>query len=226
MSNCAANSDAGKEKTVTSLTVVQGIDVSQWQGSFPWQQWQGRIGFAMAKATEGDAETDPQFGANWAGMWELDRRMPRFAYGFFHASLDPVIQAAHLVATVRGQGLLAGDNFALDLESTDPDTQLNDGLPPGAVAPLAVECLREINRLAPGHRVLPYMNPAWALEGGGDGMAAWYLWLADYGVPAPTAPAPWDRATFWQYTDQPVDGDRFLGDEAQLLAFTRMPDKR
>lgn len=27
-------------------------------------------------------------------------------------------------------------------------------------------------------------------------------------------------------TDQPIDGDRFMGDEAQLLAFCRMPDHR
>ena len=213
---------------MVSLTVVQGLDVSNWQGSFPWPHWKGRIGFGLAKATEGDGGTDPEFGHNWNGMWDMqpDHRFPRWAYGFFHASQDPVVQAAHLVATVKGHGLLPGDNFVLDVESTDPNAQLNDGFPPHVVAPRAVECLREINRLAPGHRVLPYMNPAWAMKGGGEGMAAWYLWLADYGVPAPTAPAPWTRTTFWQYTSDPIDGDRFMGDEAQLLAFTRMPDCR
>ena len=213
---------------MASQTVVQGIDVSSWQGSFDWPAWRGKVGFAMAKATEGDAITDPDFGTNWGGMWALqaDHRLPRFAYSYFHASLDPVAQAAHLVATVKGHGLLPGDNLVLDLEETVSGSGENDGIPAARCAPLAVQCLREINELAPGHRVLPYLNPSWAKAGGSAGMASWYLWLADYGVPAPTAPAPWDRATFWQYTDQPIDGDRFLGDEDQLLAFTRMPDKR
>ena len=204
---------------MAAMTVVQGIDVSQWQGAWDWEAWRGRIGFAMAKAVEGDAETDPQFAANWAGMLELDRYMPRWAYLFFHPMLDPVAQAAHLVATTRGQGLLAGDNFVLDLEA-------DDGLPPDVVAAAARRCLQEVNRLAPGHRVLVYTFPAFAQAGNCEGLESWYLWLASYGVPAPAAPEPWDRAAFWQYSDQPVDGDRFIGTEDELLEFCRMPGKR
>ncbi len=211
---------------MTSLAVVQGLDVSQWQGTFSWQAWKGKIGFGLAKAAEGDDETDPQFGANWDGMWELDRYMPRFAYLFFRAAQEPLAQAGHLVATVRAHGLLPGDNFVLDFEATDPGTGLNDDVPSAVAAARARECLARVNELAPGHRILPYMNPSFAQAGHSAGMGAWYLWLADYGVPAPVAPPPWDRATFWQYTDQPVDGDRFMGTRDQLLAFTRMPDKR
>ena len=203
-------------------TVVQGIDISQWQGAaFDWSAWRGKIGFAMAKAVEGDNFTDPDFGTNWGSMWALqpDHRLPRFAYSFFHPSQDPIVQAAHLVATVRGHGLLPGDNFVCDLE-------VNDGLPPAMVARRAAAFCHEVNSLAPGHRVLVYTSPSFAEAGNCAGLNAWRLWLADYGVPAPTAPAPWDRATLWQYTDSPVDGDRFMGPEDELLAFTRMPDKR
>lgn len=209
-----------------TATVVQGLDVSQWQGAFSWPAWKGKIGFGLAKAAEGDGETDPQFGRNWDGMWELDRRMPRFAYLFFHAAQAPDAQAAHLVTTVKAHGLLPGDNFVLDFEATDPHTGLNDGISPPAAAARARECLLRINELAPGHRVLPYMNPSFAKAGHSGGMNAWYLWLASYGVSEPVAPPPWDRATFWQYTDHPVDGDRFMGTHEQLLAFTRMPAKR
>lgn len=206
---------------MTSQTVVQGIDVSNWQGALDWPAWRGKIGFAMAKATEGDAITDPEFARNWADMWGMqpDHRFVRFAYSFFHPSLDPVVQAAHLVATVKGRGLKAGDNFVLDLEESD-------GLPPSAVAAAARECLVHVNELAPGHRVMVYTMPSFAEAGNCAGMDPWHLWLADYGVPAPTAPAPWDRCAFWQYTDQPIDGDRFMGDEAQLLEFCRMPGRR
>jgi len=214
---------------MASQTVVQGIDASQWQGSLDWGPWKGKIGFGMAKATEGDAETDPEFGHHWDSMWWLqsDHRLPRFAYSYFRASQDPIVQAAHLVATVKGHGLLAGDNLVVDFEETVSGSGKNDGIPAARCAPLAVACLREVTALAPGHRVLAYMNRSWAEAGGAEGMgSSWGLWLADYGVPAPAAPAPWDRAIFWQYDDSPIDGDRFMGNEDQLLAFTRMPDKR
>lgn len=211
-----------------NMTVVQGLDVSGWQGAYNWESWRGKIGFGAAKATEGDGETDPDFGHNWDAMWWLrrDHRLPRFAYHYFHAALNPVVQAAHLVATVKGHGLLPGDNFVLDLEETVSGSGENDGIPAARCASRAVECLRKINELAPGHRVLPYMNPDWARRGGADGMESWYLWLADYTSGAPAVPRPWSNWTFWQWTDQPIDRDRFNGSEEQLLAFTRMPDKR
>jgi len=147
---------------------VQGIDVSNWQGAFNWTAWTGKIGFGLAKACEGDAMTDADFGHNWDSMWSMNatHTFPRFAYLFFHAGQDPVVQAAHLIAAVKAHGLLPGDHFVLDLESTSPDDQLNDGLTPAQCAPRAVECLHHINSLAPDHRVLPYMNPAWAESGG------------------------------------------------------------
>jgi lysozyme len=206
------------------VTPVTGLDVSQWQGAFDWAAWRGKISFGMAKAAEGDSYTDPEFGRNWEAMWELGRLMPRFAYLFFRAAQDPVVQAAHLVATVKGHGLLPGDNFVLDVEETGPGA--NDGLTPARCAPLAVECLRKINELAPGHRVLPYMNPSWARAGGSAGMGSWFPWIADYGVRQPDAPPPWTGWTFWQYSDEPVDGDRFNGTEAELLTFCRMPPGR
>jgi len=207
---------------MAAVTVVQGIDVSNLQGpAFNWQAWQGKIGFGLVKATEGDGFTDPDFGRNWDAMWQMDacHRFPRFAYSFFHPAQDPVVQAAHLVATVRGHGLMPGDNFVCDLE-------VNDGLPPHQVAQRAAVFLRKVNELAPGHRVLVYTMPSFAEAGNCQGLDPWFLWLASYGVPAPAAPQPWKTCTFWQYTDRPVDGDRFMGTEAQLLEFCRMPEHR
>lgn len=207
---------------------VQGIDVSNNNGPFDWASWRGKIGFAAAKAVEGDGFTDDDFGSNWDAMWWMNatHTFPRFAYLFFRAGQDPVVQAAHLVATVKGQGLAPGDNFLFDLESTSPDEQLNDGLTPAQCAPRAVECMRHINEFAPGHRVLPYMNPAWARAGGSAGMGSWFLWLAEYGVSVPSVPPPWDRWTFWQPGGRGVDTDVYNGTLEQLLAFTRMPPRR
>ena len=207
---------------MTSQTVVQGIDISNLQGSrFAWRDWQDRIGFGLIKATEGDGFSDPDFGANWDQLWWMneDHTFPRFAYSFFHPAQDPVVQAAHLVAVTRGHGLLPGDNFVLDLE-------VSDGLPPAVVAERARTCLQHVNELAPGHRVLVYTFESFAREGNCAGLDPWHLWIASYGVPQPAVPPPWGTWAFWQYTDQPVDGDRYNGDLASLLAFCRMPEKR
>lgn len=207
----------------------QGIDVAWPQGSrYNWQQWAGKLSFGMCKATEGDGLVDVGLENNWDSMWFVrpDHRLPRFAYHFFHGAQDPVAQAKFFVAEVKKYGLLAGDNLVADFESTEPDTGLNDGVHPSIFASRAVTFLREVNTLAPGHRVLPYSNPSFAQAGNCAGMGSWYWWVADYGVMQPKMAAPWDRWTFWQNGDSPVDTDTFNGTEDQLLAFTRMPDKR
>lgn len=207
----------------------QGIDVAWPQGArYNWGQWAGEISFGMAKATEGTTLIDPDLEDNWDAMWWLrpDHRLPRFAYHFFHASQDAESQAEHLVATVKARGLLPGDNFVWDFEATDPDSGLNDDVAPDLAARRAVTGLQAVNRLAPGHRVLPYMDYSFAAAGHGQGMQSWFLWLASYGVSVPAVPAPWSAWTFWQKGDSPVDMDVFNGTAEQLLAFCRMPAKR
>jgi GH25 family lysozyme M1 (1,4-beta-N-acetylmuramidase) len=207
---------------------VQGIDVSNWQGAFSWAPWKGRIGFGMARATEGDGQTDPDLKHNWDSMWFMqpDHRFVRAAYHFFHAAQDPVVQAAHFTATVKGHGLLPGDLLVADFEATDPATGLNDGVPPAVFAGRAVTFLHQVSAMAPGHKVLAYMDPSFAHAGHSAGMGCWDLWIADYGISEPAVPAPWQHWTFWQSTDSPVDGDRYNGDVGQLLAYSGMPARR
>lgn len=207
---------------------VRGIDISRWQGlDFDWRTHPG-LQFGMAKATEGTEFTDQAFTHNWGGMWDYqaDHRMPRFAYHFFHAGQDPIHQAEFLVLTAKKNGLYPGDNFVLDLEATDFRTMLNDGQPPHVTAAKAVTFLHTVNEMAPGHRVLVYTDPAFARAGNTAGMSSWYLWIANYLVSKPEIPQPWHQWTFWQDGDSPLDTDRYVGDLASLLAFTRMPDKR
>ena len=207
------------------MSTVRGIDVSRWQGNFDWHTRPG-LSFGMAKATEGTGFTDEEFAHNWAAMlaYQADRRFPRFAYHFFHGALDPVQQAEFFVLTVKQHGLLPGDNFVADFEATGGG--LNDQMAPAAFAARAVTFLHAVNEMAPGHRVLVYANPSFAQAGNCAGMGAWYLWIANYLVSQPQVPQPWDKWTFWQDGDNPIDTDRYNGDVASLLAFTRMPDKR
>jgi lysozyme len=204
----------------------EGIDVAWPQGAhFPWTSERGKISFGMCKATEGLNTSDPDFAANWNGMWALSRTLPRFAYHFFHASSDPTVQAERLVAAVKPHGLLAGDNFVCDLEATEEDGS-NDHVAPATVAARARTFLNKVNALAPQHRVLVYTNPAFAQTGACAGLNAWFLWLASYGVTTPKVPKPWSKWTFWQYSGTSLDHDRFNGTEAQLRQFCRMPASR
>lgn len=208
------------------MTNPRGIDISRWQGKFPWHNHPG-LSFGMAKATEGLDVTDPEFGNNWDGMWNYrpDHRLPRFAYHYFRAAAHPEDQARFFVQTVKQHGLVQGDNFVFDNEATREDGS-NDGMHPSEVARRGVIFLHHVNALAPGHRVLNYSNTAYIKAGNCAGMSAWHLWVADYGVLHPEVADPWVGWTFWQDGDQPIDTDEFNGTEDQLRAFTRMPDKR
>ncbi|SIQ73313.1 GH25 family lysozyme [Bosea sp. TND4EK4] len=61
--------------------VIQGIDVSRWQGEIDWEKVKGAgTRFAFIKATEGGDHLDPNFRRNWA---EAKRHgIPRSAYHF------------------------------------------------------------------------------------------------------------------------------------------------
>ncbi|WP_420104198.1 GH25 family lysozyme [Bosea sp. (in: a-proteobacteria)] len=61
--------------------VIQGIDVSRWQGEIDWARVkEAGTRFAFIKATEGGDHLDPQFRRNWA---EAKRHgIPRSAYHF------------------------------------------------------------------------------------------------------------------------------------------------
>src|SRR4051812_3374813 len=56
---------------VSVAAMLNGIDVSNWQGVVDWgHHARAGVSFAFAKATEGVAFTDPWFGRNWTGMRE------------------------------------------------------------------------------------------------------------------------------------------------------------
>jgi lysozyme len=188
----------------------RGIDVSNNNGIFDWPTWRGFINFASAKATEGLDFQDEQFPRNWQYMRKLG--IYRFAYHYAHPDLDPAQQARYLTDYVRKQGLYPHDNFLLDLEETG-------GLSPVDVSFWAWVFCTEINRLNPGHRVLVYCDASFAEAGNCAKLGGWGLWVANYGVPKPTVPAPWKYWRFWQYSGSGVDQDVWNGDDRTLAEY-------
>lgn len=101
---------------------VTGVDVSHYQGSIDWENFQGQgIGFAYIKATEGSSYMDDRFPANWKAAGETE--IPVGAYHFF--SFDsPARSQAEWFISVAGD--LSGKLVpAVDIEyyaekQTDP----------------------------------------------------------------------------------------------------------
>jgi lysozyme len=196
---------------------AQGIDVSHYQGIVNWPQvGQAGIEFAFAKATDGLTWTDPQFGVNWQGMKAAG--ILRGAYHFFEPTDDAAGQAQFFLQTVK---LAAGDlPPALDVETA--------GSSPAALWE-GVETWLQTVAAATGVQPFLYMDPAFANANlAPTSLAAYPLWIADYGVAEPTLPTGWSNWLLWQHSQSgtvpgiagSVDLDQLDGPIAKLVALT------
>jgi lysozyme len=199
--------------------VVQGIDVSTYQGVVAWPDVKAAgISFAFARISDGATVLDGQFGANWRGMKSAG--IVRGAYQYFRAGEDPEAEAAVVVTALRtAGGLLDGDlPVVMDVETADGQTN-------ATVRGRMAKWLDAVS-MATGRTPTIYTNPVTSsVIGAGFGAAA--LWVAHWGVTCPTVPSGWARWALWQYSDMamvpgirgPVDLDEFDGTPADLAAF-------
>ncbi len=194
---------------------LPGMDASHFQGSIDWQAVrQAGTVFAFVKATEGLTVVDPQFKTNWNGLEVAG--LLRGAYHFYEPADDATAQANFFLDTVN---LAAGDLApVIDLEVTR-----------GVAAATILAGLKtwlEVVEQAVGARPILYTAPDfWNSLGADPGAFSSYpLWVAEYGVTAPTLPIGWPGWTFWQYTQSgtlagvsgSVDQDWFQGTSADL----------
>jgi GH25 family lysozyme M1 (1,4-beta-N-acetylmuramidase) len=211
----------------TSST-VEGIDVSHWQGTIDWAKVAGAgKRFAIIKATDSTDYVDPMYATNHAqakanGIWTG-------AYHFARPDAtanDAAIEAAWFVAHAN---LGAGDLIpALDLE-------VSGGLSITGLQAWVMAFVGEVTAQT-GVRPMIYTSPAFWKKYMGDTTAladAGYktLWVAHWGVSAPTVPANnWggNGWTFWQYTSDGtvpgitgrVDLDRYNGTDFTPVAYS------
>lgn len=199
---------------------IHGIDVSRYQQLIAWdavsamQVKKIRLGFAFIKATEGIANTDPQFRRNWKRS--KDAGIIRGAYHFFLATKDGRLQAENFIKTVN---LKPGDlPPVLDIEQTY-------GMPKEV---LKAEVKEWLNIVEGSYNVKPiiYTNIDFYKQNLGAEFDNYPLWVAHYYQPRqPRIKRDW---VFWQHNDNgrvngvlsPVDFNVFSGDSAafnQLL---------
>ena len=199
---------------------MPGIDVSHWNETIDWVQVAASgITFAFAKASEGRRYVDPMYATNKVGA-----AANGIVFGAYHFARpddtrrDAIREADHFVETAD----LAPGNLipVLDVERTG-------GLGPRRVTRWILAWLGRVTERL-GVRPMVYTSPnGWAARTGDTTAVAdagyTVLWVAHWGVAAPTVPAEnWGGYgwRFWQYTDGgavpgidgEVDRDWFLGD--------------
>jgi lysozyme len=200
--------------------VIEGIDVSKWQGTVNWQRVRAAgKQFAFARVSDGTRVIDPCFDGNWAELGRLG--FFRGVYQMFRASQDPQAQAELLVRKVGTLG--PGDlPPVLDLE-------LSDGQPNEVVIERALLWLKSVEEQL-GHAPIVYTaHYFWKQLGFPEGFESHPLWVANYDVSSPRLPPSWQRWSFWQYSQSghvpgisgAVDLDRFNGTLSDLVQLAR-----
>jgi len=202
------------------MAKVPGIDVSRWQREVNWSRVAGAgYRFAVIRATIGNYYTDPRFYVNWQGARE--------------AGL--LVSAYHVVAPEKPADsqmerffdVLEGRSGDLPLVL---DVELSREVSPEGITASIQACAAVIEERDDRLPIIYTARWFWdrnVLEE--PNWAQYDLWVAHYGVEAPSLPCGWDEWTFWQHSDHgqvpgigpATDLNWFNGSEEQLLNYVK-----
>ncbi len=207
---------------------VLGIDVSSWQGEVDWvAQVESGKSFAYVKATEGTRYKNPYFGSQYTGSY--DAGMVRGAYHFALPNRSSGRKQAQVF--VRNGGGWSADGRTLpgvlDIEY-NPYGATCYGKSKKAMRAWIRSFTREYRRLTTRDAII-YTTTDWWSRCTGNSKAFSRtnpLWLARYSTSPGTLPGGWTWATFWQYSNKPIDQNRFSATPERLavLATGAGPD--
>jgi lysozyme len=228
---CGSDSSSGSGATCTQSSPltrvcpadagpkVVGVDVSKYEATINWTQVKAAgIEFAFARISDGTANPDAYFAANWKGM--KAQGIVRGAYQFFRASVDPTAQANLVVTSLQqAGGLLAGDlPVVMDIETADgqAETTIESNMRTWLGVVAAQTRLTPIIYTSAG--TYPVTSTAFA---------SYPLWVANYGATCPSMPTGWSQWKFWQTSSTgtvngisgAVDLDQYNGSLADLMNF-------
>lgn len=199
---------------------VAGIDVSYYQENIAWKRVRrAGIRYAFIRASDGLDRADERFAQNWSGAKRAG--VLRGAYQYFRPDQDPLVQADLLV------NMLASDPGELPPVI---DVETDGGKKPAELV-ARVQIWVERVRAKLGVEPIIYTGPEfWRDRAKSADMTSQRLWIAHYTRGCPTVPAPWQKWTFWQHTDNgrvpgiegPVDLDLFAGTLEELRALGAM----
>lgn len=189
--------------------VVQGIDVSYYQGNINWTQVKTAKAFAIARVSDG-TYLDTKFDQNWSGMKAAG--IIRGAYQYFEPAQDATEQANIMLQKMVGFG--PGDlPPMLDVEATG-------GQSPATITAKIHTWVDKI-MAATGRKPLIYTGKYfWDPNVQTTDFASFPLVIAAYVKPnCPNTPNAWNTWTMWQYNATgsvpgivgDVDSDEFNG---------------
>jgi lysozyme len=206
-------------RTCPAGATVHGIDVSKYQGMVDWAQAKSAgIRFAFARISDGTANPDATFSANWHGM--VESGIVRGAYQYFRASVSPSAQATLVVASLDNAGGLGSADLpvVLDLETSDGQTE-------STIEANVRTWLTAIEGQTGRTPIIYTSTGTYPISMAT--FAAYPLWVANYGATCPSMPVGWSNWRFWQYSSTgsvngiqgDVDLDEFDGTLSALTAF-------
>jgi lysozyme len=224
LGGCVAQTDAetvgqtSQALTVCAAgTVVNGVDVSVYQGSVSWSDVKAAgMDFAIARISDG-TDLDTEFATNWTGMKTAG--LVRGAYQYFEPGDDPATQASIVVSAVGMLG--AGDlPVTADMETTGGQS----------ASTIAANLKTWAAAVQAGTGKAPMIYTAegyWDSDVASTSFASNPLWVANWEVTCPDLPSGWSNWSVWQFSDTAtvngisgqVDQDEYNGTLAELQAF-------
>jgi len=191
---------------------VQGVDVSNWQGSIDWSQV-AASGKTFGYVEVGDGSfVDSFFVSDYTGMKSVG--MTAGGYFFFEPDQDPTAQANLFISNLREAGFAPGDlRPAFDVEVMKGQS----------AATVLANLQTAINVVQSNLGVTPAIYTGydfWDYSlGGSTAFGAYPLWMAWWSTNCPSLPNGWNTWAVWQYSDTgyvpgiygPVDLDQSNG---------------
>lgn len=214
------NESGKKPATEADVKLVNGIDISHYQGDLDWQKISKEVLFGICKATEGITFKDPEFDDNWVRI--KNANLIRGAYHFYLSNDDPAEQAKFFWKRIEGYS-----NQDLPLILDIERGGLKSNISKAELQADLKTFLEELEELS-GRKPMIYSNTYFANEYLTNKYFADYsLWLAEYTKRlTPNVPNTWKTKgwEFWQKSasyelkaaNEKVDYDVFNGDSNAL----------
>ncbi len=174
-------------------TIYQGIDVSQWQGKIDFAAVKSAgIQVVYIRSSLGGDYTDPMFRQNYENA-----KAQGLKVGFYHyvtaSNADQARQEAHFFASVV-KGTAPDCRLAMDFEYLR-------GLTNPEINQIALAFLRELEALT-GRTPAVYTDTYMAANVYTKDLAAYPLWVAQWGASQPADNKVWSSWSGFQYSSQ------------------------
>ncbi|MFI1965426.1 GH25 family lysozyme [Streptomyces pathocidini] len=219
-----------KDLPRSASTGPEGIDLSNFQRTVPWQALQDRgVKFAYAKSSEGSSYTDPMFQEHVDNAKKYGMLAGAYHFPNLWDGASPAAQADYFLQ-VSGGWKDDGTTLpgVLDLENVDGKPFCYNKSPEQMVA--WIREFTDTYREKTGRDAVIYTRTNWWSQCTGNSAEFTDnpLWLSNWAATPGTMPAGWDEQAIWQYAggapgaSDPVDRidkNVFNGTEEQLKSF-------